>query len=177
MMKSSCAKLPCSAAQAWNANGTTPATNAATTRVDGLRATRGAGFSVSSSTGSSLLAGRRLAHERAQRLVEDVGDLARVRRGERLAAGGGRDLLQLARVDVGADADPDHRQRFPRVDPRKPLPVIGIGIGPDIDASELQQVSAAPGGESFTTPDPRKISDVFYQALSTLMCQPPACKK
>ncbi|WP_290058195.1 substrate-binding domain-containing protein [Amycolatopsis solani] len=62
-------------------------------------------------------------------------------------------------------------------DPRKPLPVIGIGIGPDIDASELRQVSAATGGESFTTPDPRKISDVFYQALSKLMCQPPACKK
>ncbi|SFW69723.1 substrate-binding domain-containing protein [Amycolatopsis australiensis] len=61
-------------------------------------------------------------------------------------------------------------------DPRKPLPVIGIGIGPDIDASELQQVSAATGGESFSTPDPRKISDVFYQALSKLMCQPPACK-
>ena len=46
----------------------------------------------------------------------------------------------------------------------------------DIDASELKQVSAATGGESFTTPDPRKISDVFYQALSKLMCQPPACK-
>jgi ABC-type molybdate transport system substrate-binding protein len=61
-------------------------------------------------------------------------------------------------------------------DPRKPLPVIGIGIGPDIDAAELRQVSAATGGESFTTPDPRKISDVFYQALSKLMCQPPACK-
>ncbi|MEV6877238.1 substrate-binding and VWA domain-containing protein [Amycolatopsis sp. NPDC051128] len=62
-------------------------------------------------------------------------------------------------------------------DPRKPLPVIGIGIGPDIDAGELRQVSAATGGESFTTPDPRKISDVFYQALSKLVCQPPACKK
>ncbi|MFD8494817.1 substrate-binding and VWA domain-containing protein [Amycolatopsis sp. NPDC059657] len=62
-------------------------------------------------------------------------------------------------------------------DPRKPLPVIGIGIGPDIDATELQAVSAATGGESFTTADPRKISDVFYQALSKIMCQPPACKK
>ncbi|SED47016.1 Mg-chelatase subunit ChlD [Amycolatopsis tolypomycina] len=62
-------------------------------------------------------------------------------------------------------------------DPRKPLPVIGIGIGPDIDSSELKQISAATGGESFTTPDPRKISDVFYQALSKLVCQPPACKK
>lgn len=61
-------------------------------------------------------------------------------------------------------------------DPRKPLPVIGIGIGPDIDATELKQISAATGGESFTTPDPRKISDVFYQALSKLVCQPPACK-
>ncbi len=61
-------------------------------------------------------------------------------------------------------------------DPRKPLPVIGIGIGPDIDASELRQVSTATGGDSFTTPDPRKISDVFYQALSKIMCQPPTCK-
>ncbi len=61
-------------------------------------------------------------------------------------------------------------------DPRKPLPVIGIGIGPDIDAPELRQISAATGGEAFTTPDPRKISDVFYQALSKIMCQPPTCK-
>jgi ABC-type molybdate transport system substrate-binding protein len=62
-------------------------------------------------------------------------------------------------------------------DPRKPLPVIGIGVGPDIDATELQAVSAATGGQSFATPDPRKISDVFYQALSKIMCQPPTCKK
>jgi ABC-type molybdate transport system substrate-binding protein len=62
-------------------------------------------------------------------------------------------------------------------DPRKPLLVIGIGIGPDIDTTELQAVSAATGGESFATADPRKISDVFYQALSKLICQPPTCKK
>jgi hypothetical protein len=62
-------------------------------------------------------------------------------------------------------------------DPRKPLQVIGVGIGPDIDAAELNKISAATGGQSFTTPDPRKISDVFYQALSTLVCQPPTCKK
>jgi hypothetical protein len=62
-------------------------------------------------------------------------------------------------------------------DPRKPLPVIGIGIGPDIDVTELQAVSAATGGESFTTADPRKISDVFYLALSKIMCQLPTCKK
>jgi len=61
-------------------------------------------------------------------------------------------------------------------DPRKPLPVIGIGIGPDIDASELRTISAATGGQAFTTADPTKISDVFYQALSKLLCQPPSCK-
>jgi hypothetical protein len=62
-------------------------------------------------------------------------------------------------------------------DPRKPLPVIGIGIGPDIDASELRTVSAATGGQAFTTPDPTKVSEVFYQALSKLVCQPPGCSR
>jgi ABC-type molybdate transport system substrate-binding protein len=62
-------------------------------------------------------------------------------------------------------------------DPRKPLPLIGIGVGPDIDTTELQAVSAPTGGQAFTTADPRKISDVFYQALSKLICQPPNCKK
>lgn len=61
-------------------------------------------------------------------------------------------------------------------DPRRPLPVIGIGIGPDIDQSELSAISAATGGEAFTTPDPAKIADVFYAALSKIMCQPPDCK-
>jgi extracellular solute-binding protein/von Willebrand factor type A domain-containing protein len=62
-------------------------------------------------------------------------------------------------------------------DPRKPLPVVGIGIGPDIDASELQSISAATGGQAFTTADPTKISEVFYQALSKIVCQPPSCKR
>jgi ABC-type molybdate transport system substrate-binding protein len=101
-----------------------------------------------------------------------------------------RQSWQLGRINVvvvltdGRNEDPDSiglpglLAELGRLqDPRKPLPVIGIGIGPDIDASELRQVSAATGGESFTTPDPRKISDVFYQALSKLVCQPPACKE
>ncbi|WP_034267662.1 substrate-binding and VWA domain-containing protein [Haloechinothrix halophila] len=61
-------------------------------------------------------------------------------------------------------------------DPRRPLQVIGIGIGPDVDKKELEQIAAATGGEAFTTPDPSKIKDVFYAALSKLLCQPPACK-
>lgn len=62
------------------------------------------------------------------------------------------------------------------VDPKRPIAVIGIGIGPDIDIGELQAISAATGGQAFSTPDPGKIAEIFYAALSRLLCQPPACK-
>jgi hypothetical protein len=37
-------------------------------------------------------------------------------------------------------------------------------------------ISGATGGQAFTTPDPTKISDIFYAALSKLVCQPPTCQ-
>lgn len=61
-------------------------------------------------------------------------------------------------------------------DPRRPLPIIGIGIGPDVDPAELTALAEATGGKSFTTEDPAKIKDVFHEALSTMLCQPPACR-
>ncbi|MPZ82433.1 MAG: VWA domain-containing protein [Actinophytocola sp.] len=61
-------------------------------------------------------------------------------------------------------------------DPRRPVQIIGIGIGPDIDDEELQAISGATGGQAFTTPDPTKIGDIFYAALSRLLCQPPTCQ-
>ena len=61
-------------------------------------------------------------------------------------------------------------------DPRRPVQIIGIGIGPDIDDAELKAISGATGGQSFTTPDPTKIGDIFYAALSKLLCQPPQCQ-
>lgn len=61
-------------------------------------------------------------------------------------------------------------------DPRRPLRIIGIGIGPGIDPIELKRISEATGGQAFTTADPTKIGDVFYAALSKLLCQPPTCK-
>jgi len=61
-------------------------------------------------------------------------------------------------------------------DPRRPVRIVGIGIGPDIDVGELQAIAGATGGQAFTTPDPTKIGDIFYAALSKLLCQPPACK-
>lgn len=61
-------------------------------------------------------------------------------------------------------------------DPRRPIPIIGIGIGPDIDVAELQAIAGATGGQGFTTPDPARIGEIFYTALSTLLCQPPECR-
>jgi Bacterial extracellular solute-binding protein/von Willebrand factor type A domain len=61
-------------------------------------------------------------------------------------------------------------------DPKHPVQVIGIGIGPDIDANELKMVAGATGGQAFSTADPTKIGDVFYAALSKLACQPPTCQ-
>ncbi len=61
-------------------------------------------------------------------------------------------------------------------DPRRPVLIVGIGIGPDIDVGELQAIAGATGGQAFTTPDPTKIADIFYAALSRVLCQPPVCK-
>lgn len=62
-------------------------------------------------------------------------------------------------------------------DPRRPLPIIGIGLGPNVDVTELNQIAAATGGRAYTTSNPARISEVFYKALSRVVCQPPACKQ
>ena len=61
-------------------------------------------------------------------------------------------------------------------EPRRPLKLIGIGIGPDADAAELTAIAGATGGRAFIAKDPTKIGDVFYAALSLMLCQPPACQ-
>jgi Bacterial extracellular solute-binding protein/von Willebrand factor type A domain len=60
--------------------------------------------------------------------------------------------------------------------PRRPLKIIGIGIGPDVDPAELTAIAEATGGRAFIAPDPTTIGDVFIQALSLMLCQPPACQ-
>jgi len=60
--------------------------------------------------------------------------------------------------------------------PRRPLKLIGIGIGPDVDAAELTALTKVTGGQAFVASDPTKIGDVFYSALSLMLCQPPTCQ-
>lgn len=76
----------------------------------------------------------------------------------------------------GTTLDALRRELAEARDPRRPLQIIGIGIGPDVDPTELRAIAEPTGGEVFTTADPTKITDVFYAALAKLLCQPPACK-
>ncbi|NKE62884.1 VWA domain-containing protein [Lentzea sp. PSKA42] len=100
-----------------------------------------------------------------------------------------RKSWELGRINIvaimtdGRNEDPDsitQRQLLDELaklqDKRRPLPVIAIGMGPDVDVDELTKIADATGGRAFTTVDPAGISDIFAQALSTMLCQPPACR-
>ena len=69
-------------------------------------------------------------------------------------AGIGRDEL-LRRL--AADADPG-----------RPVPVIGLAIGPDVDPHPLEDIARATGGRSFVVTDPARIGTVLFAALGAL---------
>jgi Ca-activated chloride channel family protein len=53
-------------------------------------------------------------------------------------------------------------------DPRRPVRMVIIGIGPDVDPKELQTIAnVTSAGGAYVTPDPAKISDIFLQAMAT----------
>nr|WP_042190565.1 substrate-binding and VWA domain-containing protein [Kibdelosporangium sp. MJ126-NF4]CEL19433.1 hypothetical protein [Kibdelosporangium sp. MJ126-NF4]CTQ94768.1 hypothetical protein [Kibdelosporangium sp. MJ126-NF4] len=54
-------------------------------------------------------------------------------------------------------------------DPNRPLPIVFIGIGPDVDVDELNAMSKATGGQTFSTADPTKINEIFFAALSRVI--------
>lgn len=60
------------------------------------------------------------------------------------------------------------RRLAAEADPVRPVTVIGVAIGPDGDAGELDQITRATGGRSFVVTDPRRIGDVFFAALGAL---------
>ncbi|MBM7771659.1 ABC-type molybdate transport system substrate-binding protein [Actinokineospora baliensis] len=95
----------------------------------------------------------------------------------------GRINLVVVLTD-GKNEDPDGISRSQLLeelaklqDPRRPLQLIGIGIGPDADLKELEAITGPTGGQAFVTPDPTKIGAIFYKALSGVLCQPPGCNK
>ncbi|GIF69187.1 hypothetical protein Ais01nite_72220 [Asanoa ishikariensis] len=62
-------------------------------------------------------------------------------------------------------------------DPRRPLPVLFIGVGPDIDAGELNTIAKATGGRVALTPEPAGIRQIFFSALAEFSCLPPECRR
>jgi hypothetical protein len=53
-------------------------------------------------------------------------------------------------------------------DPRRPITVMGVAIGPDVDPTELDQVTQATGGRAYVVTDPSRIDTVFFAALGAL---------
>ena len=52
-------------------------------------------------------------------------------------------------------------------DPKRPVRMIVIGIGNEVDRNELQAITGATSdGGVFVAPDPAKIGDIFLQAIS-----------
>ncbi|BFU46558.1 substrate-binding domain-containing protein [Krasilnikovia sp. MM14-A1004] len=53
-------------------------------------------------------------------------------------------------------------------DPKRPVRMVIIGIGNEVDRNELQAIAdATSSGGVFVAPDPAKISDIFLQAISS----------
>ena len=50
-------------------------------------------------------------------------------------------------------------------DPRRPVTVIAVGLGPDADAEALRRIVDATGGRSYVVRQPSQLSKVFEEAL------------
>ena len=50
--------------------------------------------------------------------------------------------------------------------PDEPVQVLIIGVGPDVNASDLNQITAVTGGAVFLATDPSQIGDIFLRALA-----------
>lgn len=57
-------------------------------------------------------------------------------------------------------------------DPARPIEIIAIGFGDAVDADALKQITDPTGGATYTTNDPRKIGEIFLQAVSRRVCTP-----
>ncbi|MBB2948036.1 hypothetical protein FB565_007807 [Actinoplanes lutulentus] len=54
------------------------------------------------------------------------------------------------------------------VDPKKPVRLVLIGIGNEVNKAELDKISAVVKGSGvFIAPDPARISDIFLEAIGT----------
>ena len=92
-----------------------------------------------------------------------------------------QDSWQAGRVNSvllftdGANKNPDGISRADLIsqlkkldDPKRPVRMVFIGIGNEVDRNELEAVAKATrGGGVFVAPDPAKIADIFLEAISS----------
>ncbi|QAY73547.1 VWA domain-containing protein [Agromyces protaetiae] len=57
-------------------------------------------------------------------------------------------------------------------DPKRPVPVIMIGFGPDTDVAAMQQIAQVTGGAAYSAAQPEDLSKVLVDALSQRSCRP-----
>jgi hypothetical protein len=63
------------------------------------------------------------------------------------------------------------------VDRKRPVPILFIGVGPDIDPDELRQIATVTGGRVALTERPSGIRQIFFTALAEFSCLPPKCRR
>lgn len=57
-------------------------------------------------------------------------------------------------------------------DPKKPVQVVIIGIGPSVNPGPLEQITKVTGGGVFIAEDPAKIGEIFLKAISLRSATP-----
>jgi len=57
-------------------------------------------------------------------------------------------------------------------DPKRPVPVILIGFGPDTDIASMTQIAKATGGGAYSASKPQDLSTVLTLALTQRSCRP-----
>ncbi len=62
-------------------------------------------------------------------------------------------------------------------DRKRPVPILFIGVGPDVDPTELEQIAKATGGRVARTKQPSGIRQIFYTSLAEFSCLPPKCRR
>lgn len=65
--------------------------------------------------------------------------------------------------------------RFAKADPKRPVPITTIGIGPDADGSALSRISKAMHSEYYPAPKPEDITRVLAKALLDHTCTGGVC--
>ncbi|MEV0805791.1 substrate-binding and VWA domain-containing protein [Micromonospora sp. NPDC050200] len=95
----------------------------------------------------------------------------------------GRINLVLVMTDGrNEDAEGIDRKKFlaelaAMQDPRKPLPIVFVGLGRDVDPEELKAIAEVTGGQVLRTDQPKGMRRLFFSALANLSCLPPECRR